>query len=126
MAATGTKTRERAKVTISGDGMSATLMILPPHEGESAVSAEEINAAIEKAGILFGLKEDVVTKITAAVEYNRPVLIAEGVKPKKGDSTAFKYQFDTSNKHQPSEDDDGRIDYRNINFIQNIEKGLSI
>lgn len=122
MSDTGTKTRNRAKVTISGDAMSATLIILPPQESESEIQAEEINAAIEKAGIQFGLKEDVIAQAAAMVEYNQPVLIAEGVKSKKGESSTFEYQFDTSNKHQPSEDEDGRIDYRNINFIQNIEK----
>ena len=123
MTETGTKTRERAKVTISGDSMSATLMLLPPQEGESRISADDINAAIEKAGIKFGLKEDEVAQASTAAEYNRPVLIAEGTKAKKGESTKFEYHFDTSNKHQPEEGDDGRIDYRNIHFIQNIEKG---
>ena len=123
MAETGTRTRERAKVTISGDGMSATLMIVTPHDGERDVTAEEIHAAIDSAGIAFGLKEDVVARCATNIEYNKPIVIAEGVKPKKGDSSQFEYHFDTENNHQPTEDDEGRIDYRSINFIQNIEKG---
>lgn len=123
MAETASKTRERAKVTIAGDSMSATLMLLSPQEGEAVITAEEIRVAIEKAGIKFGLKEDVVAQCSAMPEYNRPVVIAEGTKSKKGESTRFEFHFDTDNSHKPAEGDDGRIDYRDIHFIQNIEKG---
>ena len=123
MNTTGTITRERVKITISGDAMSATLMLLSPIEEESEITVDEVRAAIDDAGILFGLKEDVVAGATTMIDYNRPTLIAEGVKPKKGKSSSFEYNFDTSGSRRPAEDEDGRVDYRNINFIQNTEKG---
>jgi hypothetical protein len=117
------KVRQRARVTVAGDGMSATLVLFRPAADEDAVSVEEVMEEVERAGLVHGVNEDLVKKLVVEENYNNPTTIAEGTRPIKGENSQFTYHFDTSNKHTPKEDEDGRIDYKDISFIQNIDKG---
>jgi hypothetical protein len=108
---------------VSGDHMTATLVLFPPGIDEPPISEEEAVAAVKEAGVTYGLDEAAVLECVFTEKYNNPIVIARGTPPKRGKRAAFKYHFDTSEKHAPKEDEDGRIDYKDISFIRNTEKG---
>ncbi|UCC43397.1 MAG: DUF342 domain-containing protein [Candidatus Zixiibacteriota bacterium] len=125
MTSTGTQTgtRELVKVTISKDSMVASLLLRNPSSEESDPTFEDVMKALEAAGVKYGIDEEGIKKAVDERAFNTPLRAAEGVKPKRGNSSTIVYHFDTLDKHTPKEDEDGRIDYHDINFIQNIEEG---
>ena len=114
--------RERVKVTIAKDSMTASVLLRESPSDESSVVVEDVMDALGGAGVVFGLDEDAIVKAINDGRFNTPIRVASGVKPKRGASASFEYHFDTSTKRTPKEDEDGRIDYREINFILNTEK----
>ncbi len=119
---TDTQTRQRAKITVSGDALSATLMLIKPHQDEPPISVEEVTAEIGKAEVIQGIDHEAIEKCVDTQDYHNPVVIARGKKPTKGENSRFEYRFDTSGGGKPKEDEAGRMDYKNISYIQNIEK----
>lgn len=118
---TQTNTRQRTRVTISKDAMTALLVLHPPNDGELELELNEVMADLSKAGVTFGIKEDAILSALSGKGYNTPFIVAQGIPPQKGESTRFDYKFDPTNNHSPKVDAHGHIDYKDIHFIQNAE-----
>ena len=116
--------RQRIKINVSKDGLTAMMVLHPPQPGEPLTTKEDLLAEIERAGIVLGLIETAIDTCLRDKQFNTPIIIAKGQPPTKGDNTVFDYKFDTTNNHSPREDKDGRIDYKDINFIQNAQEGM--
>ncbi len=114
---------KKFQITVSKDSMSVSMIIKKLVENETPPTFEEIMAALDSDGIIVGINEELIRKTLEEQNFNNPVCIAEGEKPRRGKNSEFKYHFQTAQSHKPQVDDDGRIDYKNINFIQNIEEG---
>ena len=123
MTETTTNTRARVAVTISKDNMAASVLLRAPQEGEGPITVDEILEELDRAGVVFGIDKSVIQKAVDNGEYNVPTKVATGRKPQKGVPANFVYHFDTSETLRPKEGADGHIDYKDINFIQNTEKG---
>ena len=121
--ATQTGTRQRVRITVSGDSMSATLVLYQPPPEQEPITIEEIMKAVDDEGIEYGLNRELIEKTLQDGTYSTPVTIAEGEKPERGVAAQFEYHFDTVQNHTPKEDEDGRIDYADISFIQNTTDG---
>lgn len=120
---TETSTRRRIRVTVSKDRLTAMMAIKGPDPGDPEITVDEVMAALKEAGVGYGIQEDVVSKTVADKVYDTPVKVADGDPPQKGEDTKFEYCFDTDLQGTPKQDEDGRIDYRDISFVQNVEKG---
>ncbi|MBK7140739.1 MAG: DUF342 domain-containing protein [bacterium] len=118
---TSTTLRQRTRVTISKDSMTALMVIYPPNEGEPPLTLEEITIDLGKAGVTFGIKTEMIETALANKTYNTPMIVAQGNAPIKGESSRFEYKFDPANNHSPNVDGRGHIDYKDIHFIQNAE-----
>jgi len=103
--------------------MAASVLLRAPQTEEAAISVDEILEELDRAGVVFGIDKDVIQKAVDNSEYNTPIKVATGRKPQRGVSASFIYHFDTCETLKPKEDEDGHIDYKDINFIQNTEKG---
>lgn len=115
--------RRRAKITITKDKLQAVCALSKPEQGEPPLTLEEIKGEIEKAGVTFNLDLEALSKALSDRDYGHPVSIAQGKPMVKGTDTQFEYLFETDTGKSPVEGEDGRIDYRNLNFIQNTMTG---
>ena len=116
-------TRDRVKVIVSKDAMSASLLMRKPGEGEQLISVDEIREILALADVDYGVNEAVVERIVAEQKYNIPIKVADGLMPEKGHNAVFTYHFNTTEQHQPKVDEFGNVDYKEISFIQNCEAG---
>jgi len=114
-------TQQKARVTVTKDGMHAMLVVYPPPPGEAAPVLSDIALALDKVGVVFGVDHDLIAKALQDGVYNTPIAAAVGTPPKKGQDSVHSYTFDTNNNHSPYEDADGRIDYKQLNFLQSAE-----
>lgn len=119
---TTTSSRKRVRITVTSDSMTATLILFKPPLEDSPITVEEVMTEINNTGVVFGLDRAVIEKCVNEQDFNNPVIIATGKKPQRGEDSKFVYHFNTMAKWTPTEDADGRIDYKNINFIQSVEK----
>lgn len=114
---------KKFQINVSKDSMMVSIIVKKPASGEFPPSFDEIMTGLFEEGIIFGIHEDKIKQILDDSDFNNPICIAEGLKPKRGNNSEIEYKFNTIQDHKPQEDEDGRIDYKNINFIQNIEAG---
>ncbi|MBD3217128.1 MAG: DUF342 domain-containing protein [candidate division Zixibacteria bacterium] len=117
------KVDEAFKISVSHDELQAYVRIdSEKFEGEE-LTPEVIIANLKAAGVDFGLKEDEIQRIASETLFNERVLVAEGLPPQIGKSAEFEFCFDPERKVAPKEGSDGRIDYRDMDFLQNAEPG---
>lgn len=121
--ATTTQERIRVNVTVSKDNMTASIFMRKPKSEEPPITSDEIMEALKSSGVVYGIDEQIVRQSITEEMYNTPVRVAVGRKPERGEHAKFEYHFDTTDTHRPQVGDDGHIDYREINFIQNTEVG---
>jgi uncharacterized protein (DUF342 family) len=121
--ATQTTTRSRVKITVTRDSMAALMVLYQPQAGEPEADLDAVRAELDRAGVTYGIDEATITQTLDEKIFNTPVKIASGVPPKKGTNASFTYHFDTSSHHSPRVDTEGRVDYKDINFIQNTSAG---
>lgn len=112
----------RVSITIAKDSMSASVLLKKPLPDDPPITEDEIFDALKEKEIVFGIDNDIIEKIIREKEFNTPIKIVLGEKPEKGKNSEFKFHFDTVQDKKPEVDEDGRIDYKNIHFIQNVEK----
>ncbi|MCK4573062.1 MAG: DUF342 domain-containing protein [candidate division Zixibacteria bacterium] len=120
---TDTTQKTRVTVTPSKDSMSVTVVLKQPAIGEPPITVKEITEALKQREIVHEVDQEAIKEAVEGRKYSNPIVVAKGTPPKKGQNSQITYHFDTNANHKPQEDDDGRIDYKNINFIKNIEKG---
>lgn len=121
--AVSTSRKQRVKITVSSDKLSATMILSTPREDEPPYTLPEVQEALSVEGIVFGIKQDEIQRAIEGQITATPILIAEGNKPDGGIPARIHYHFETEQKLTPKEDEDGRIDYHDISFIQNTHQG---
>lgn len=115
--------KSRVALTVAKDGMSASVLVRGNIEEDPPVTAEEIHAELESGGVVFGIDHDAIQRAVEDTAFNTPITVAQGRPPERGVNTQFTYHFDTSATRRPKQADDGLIDYKDINFIQNCDQG---
>ncbi len=123
MALETTTKKTRVAVTVSKDSMTASILMRAPLEVDGPITFEEVMESLQAAEVVFGIDQAAIQKALESKSYNTPVRVALGRVPERGAHSSFNYNFDTSTQHKPKEGSDGHIDYKDINFIQNTEKG---
>jgi uncharacterized protein (DUF342 family) len=118
-----TGTRERIKVIVSKDVMSASLLLRKPSPDEPEICEQEILEALTQEGVEYGIDNSAIKAVLNEQRFNVPVKVAEGILPEKGQNAILTCHFNTTDQHQPRVDEHGNIDYKEISFIQNCEAG---
>jgi len=120
---TTTRRTSFVRIVITKDNMSVMMAISDPRPSGNEVTFQDVRDEIERAGVVYGIDWDVVSKSLDEHLYDTPVKIASGLPPKRGQDARFEFAIDREQEHSPVEQEDGSIDYRSINFIQNVEEG---
>ncbi|EOC99733.1 FapA family protein [Caldisalinibacter kiritimatiensis] len=109
------------KVIISEDKMKGYCVLIPPDGGKDLTYDKAIELVKDK--IKYGINESILRKLIDNKEYNKKVVIARGVQPVNGKDGYIKYKFDTNKKINLNVLEDGSVDFRNLNLINNVSKG---
>ena len=92
-----TGTQQKARVTVTKDGMRAMLVIFPSAPGDAAPVLADITGALERVGVVFGIDHDIIAASLRDAVYNTPIAAAVGTPPKKGSDSIHSYTFDANN-----------------------------
>lgn len=110
-------------VKILENGKWAEITLSKPMFGGAAITKNAMQNALSEAGIVYGIKENVLTELVDQPVYDQPVMIAEGKAAVCGQDGYLRCLFDTDNSLIPIEAENGLVDYKNLNFVQNVAKG---
>ncbi|MBN2288320.1 MAG: DUF342 domain-containing protein [Candidatus Glassbacteria bacterium] len=116
----------KIKVSLRNTETEAYIMV-PFLTGEGtldkALTIADARMALASAGVKTGIKDDVLNKIFEEALFDQELLIAEAVPVVHGLDAKLEFYFDHEKDFKPREDKDGRIDYKDISFLNNVSKG---
>ncbi len=114
---------EYVRVIVSPDNMTVTVRMIPPFEGGSAMDKTEFMREFSSRGISFGFDEPVIGAFLKTRVYCTDVVVAKGLKPVQGTNASIEYFFNTDPKVRPTQNEDGTVDFFNLNTINHCLKG---
>ncbi len=110
------------KATIAENKLSAYISIVPPANGGMPASYQDLLNALEEAGIVFGIREDVIQRLATNPRYGKMEKVAEAMSPIPGKDARFEYHFQATKERTPKELEDGSVDYKNLGISQNVRE----
>ncbi len=108
---------------ITEDEMKVYLTLYPPRKYGRIVEPDDVLSELQKRGVVFGIKEDVIKEAIEKDKYNQPILIAEGIPAKDGEDAKVDYKFRIEKEVQFEEDESGRIDFKSLDLVENVVVG---
>ncbi len=99
------------------------IMEMPKFNGRIA-EKRDVVSLIKEFGIKHGIDEDAIDDAIQQQIYGKPILIAKGEEPSQGKDAKINYNFRTDfHVKEFKEDEYGRVDFKNLDLIQNIFAG---
>jgi uncharacterized protein (DUF342 family) len=102
--------------------MQAFVTFLPP-EGGKILLQQDILRILKDNSVVYGIKYDLLNEIVTKKQYEQEILIAQGTPPKSGQDAILNFHIELNKKAVPKIDEDGQIDYRLLDTIENVTKG---
>lgn len=109
-------------IRVKKGGMEAWGKLLPDHGGHK-LTLEEALQEIQGEGIVFGIDKSAVKEMLNEEDYYKEVPIAYGQSPRKGQDAQIKYHVEFNRQAKPEILEDGTVNYRQLDLIQNVSKG---
>ncbi len=106
---------------VSADGLKVYIRIESP-DNQAELSCEEILDYLAEKNIVYGIRKDEIKNYCTKKEYSKELVAASGKEPVNGTDAQLVYDFDISKENIFIEDEDGRIDFRNLNNVINVTK----
>lgn len=120
----GIPIREEIKVNISLDKMKVTCRFYPPSKDSGKIlTAEDIISDLAFRKIKHGIDQDAILNFLQDRQYCTDYVFAVGTQPVHGHDAKIEYFFNTSRNLQPKRNEDGSVDYKELNTISHIKKG---
>lgn len=116
------------EVLVSESGLFAKLCLAKPKEDEEgqmppAVTASLLQEALQAAGVTAGVDKIALARLEAQPVYDEDVLVAKGTPAKNGVDGKLIYHFETEQDLSPKVDAQGNVDYKNLQYAQNVAEG---
>ena len=115
---------EMLLVTISEDKYQAHMLVKGGTPREE-LTVEQIRGVLQTVGVTMGISDAVVLAFASRPIFDKPVLIAQGIKGVEGKDGFVEYLFDIE-KARPIEDESGKVDIHELHFIHNVLKDQKI
>jgi uncharacterized protein (DUF342 family) len=103
--------------------MKAYITIRPPGPNGVDPDFESIKGFLRANNVVYGYLEDAILGIVESPVFNERVLVAEGQKPVNGEDGKIIYNFETETNKIRLREIDGKMDYKELNKINNVVEG---
>ena len=113
---------EEMSVTVSADAMEAVCRFYPAAGGTN-MNVQEILRDLTAKGVKAGVDQDEILKFFQDRAYCTDFVLAKGKKPVDGQDARIEYYFNTDVDLKPKKNEDGSVDYRELNVISHINEG---
>jgi uncharacterized protein (DUF342 family) len=114
---------EDAEIKIAKNLMTASICLLPPDPGGALLGKKDIEDSLRRAGVVFGIKEEVVDLLLNERVYGKTYIAAAGLEPQNGTDGVLQIHFKTERTFAPKLDDKDRVDYRELDLFEAVKAG---
>ena len=116
---------EKAIISFSDDKTEAYIFFSEPRFGGASLTPEKIKSDLADCKIKYGLDNNVIEDLAGGNRsYNKNFVVAVGKKAVNGKDSGIEYMFNTGIKSlTPKLNEDGTVDYRNLDLIEMVEAG---
>ena len=87
------------------------------------VTLQDLVDYLKQNGIVVGINEDTIRKMLERNVVDRPIKVALGIEPIRGNDGSVKFYFKTNLELKPKILPDGSVDYKDLNLAQKATKG---
>ena len=113
----------RVYITVSDDMMDAVARIEAPHPGGAPVNMDDIKSALTAAGVRRGIDRSAISALLSNASEAGEIVVATGVPPVDGCAARSETLFIADRGKPWKELSGGRVDLKELNFIQNRKAG---
>jgi len=114
---------EKMDVKITPDKMYAIVKFYAPSGNGDNLSEEEIIAELRDKKVTHGILDVIVKKHVDDPEYCKNMIIAKGIPAINGHDAEIEYKFNTDRKAKPRLNEDGTVDFHQLDNINHVKKG---
>ncbi len=119
----GPAVKEMMDLDVSLDKMKVICRFYPPSEGGALLSTKEIVDDLAFHKIKYGIDQNAIFGFLQNRQYCTDYVFALGTPPRHGKDAKIEYYFNTSKNLQPKRNEDGSVDYKDLNTISHIKEG---
>ncbi len=114
---------EYLEISISPDRMFAVGRFYPPSTNGQLMTMNDAMNSITQAGIKHGILKNNLDSFLSNRKYCEDYIIARGSSPVEGRDAIITYNFNTDNSLKPKINEDGSVDFHQLDTISSINKG---
>lgn len=114
---------EVMNIRVSEDRMQVFCRFYPPSNGGQMMYAPEIINDLAYNHIRYGIDQDEISKFLSEREYCKDYVFARGTEPIHGTDATIEYYFNVDVNLKPKKNEDGTVDYRDLNTISRVNAG---
>nr|WP_314462392.1 FapA family protein [uncultured Clostridium sp.] len=111
------------QLLISRDCMAAWIYVIPPLNGGPDITEENLRSLLTQDRVKTGILDETVKSIAKEHIYDQVLLIARGVLARNGIDSSIRDHFERVIQLEFEEDENGSVDYKNLNNIQAVKEG---
>ena len=119
----GIQCREDMSVNISLDKMKVTCRFYPPSDSSKKLSAEDIISDLNFKKVKYGIDQEAILDFINDRHYCTDYVLAVGTQPQHGRDAKIEYFFNTNKNLKPKRNEDGSVDYKELNTISHVKEG---
>lgn len=114
---------ELCDVEVTLDKMRAIIRFYPPSNGGTLMTEDEVIASLKLAKVKEGIKNEVIREFFTDRQYCMSYQVAVGTMPYRGKDGVIKYCFNTKKDFKPKYNEDGSVDFKELNTISYVAVG---
>lgn len=119
----GIPCRESMTISVSLDKMKVVCRFYPPSVGGIQMNAKDIISDLAFHKVKYGVNEQAIVHFLEDRQYCTDYVLAEGLPPVHGKDAKIEYFFNTNKNLQPKRNEDGSVDYKELNTISHVKAG---
>lgn len=114
---------DRCSLIESDDGMELKLILHKPLPGERSMTENDIWKCLIKRKVTYGVKDSYIRRLVERPIYEKRFKIARGESPGVGEDGKVIYHFDREFSMAPKVGENGKADYKSLDYIKTVNKG---
>ncbi|MBO5302633.1 MAG: DUF342 domain-containing protein [Lachnospiraceae bacterium] len=113
---------EKVDISLSLDKMLVRCTFYPEGNNGKKATEEDILDALTHEGVICGIDEAKIKELAQEHQYCTEYLVAKGTPPTLGKDAKIEYFFSTNRSLKPKRNEDGSVNYHELNIISKVEK----
>lgn len=114
---------EYIKAEIVEERMFAKARFYPPTNKGNLLTRDDIVSALVRVGVKYGVDEAAISRFLADRQYCTEYILAKATPPVQGSDAKISYFFNTDLTLKPKRNDDGSVDFHQLDMISHCNKG---